>query len=339
MEIPWLARIPARQAALEARRTEGGVLDYVVASEIDVIADWIGMAGWVEMGNEAFSEAFEVVVADAAGAGPPAQPVPLPGHVGVATGGVLGVVVAVVGLADEVPAPVLGVEGGRAVHEGCRGVPLGPQEPVRDGLDGRQGEPGRLHVAADLDGTGHPDGRGRVHGLVHVHGHETVTEVQVGVVVHHRHRQRFGCGRVLQASLAPRLLLGGLAPALTGRPGHLVRGRTIGCRDRGVQGATYTHKWSRRTASGTWETWSVARRRGRPRGIAVDSGSGWVLNAGDAYFYRGEVGSEQYECPPMLRGYQRMNVCARRLCKSWKKGKGKHADKGPSHTRKRFAGR
>ena len=39
-------------------------------------------------------------------------------------------------------------------------------------------------------------------------------------------------------------------------------------------------------------------------GIAVDTGAGWLFYAGDAYFYRGEIGSERYECPPGLRGYQ-----------------------------------
>jgi hypothetical protein len=53
--------------ALAARRRDGDVLNYVVASEIDVIADWVGMAGWVERGNERFAEVFEVVVADRAG--------------------------------------------------------------------------------------------------------------------------------------------------------------------------------------------------------------------------------------------------------------------------------
>ncbi len=41
-------------------------------------------------------------------------------------------------------------------------------------------------------------------------------------------------------------------------------------------------------------------------GVAIQTGQGWLLHAGDAYFYRGEVGSEVYECPPALRGYQRM---------------------------------
>lgn len=40
-------------------------------------------------------------------------------------------------------------------------------------------------------------------------------------------------------------------------------------------------------------------------GVAVkeDSG-GWLLHAADAYFYRGEIGAETYECTPGLRGYQ-----------------------------------
>ena len=40
-------------------------------------------------------------------------------------------------------------------------------------------------------------------------------------------------------------------------------------------------------------------------GVAVDLGDGgWLLHAADAYFYRGEIGVERYECTPGLRGYQ-----------------------------------
>lgn len=41
-------------------------------------------------------------------------------------------------------------------------------------------------------------------------------------------------------------------------------------------------------------------------GIAVQSGEGWVLNAGDAYFYRGEMDVHDPRCTPGLRAYQRM---------------------------------
>ncbi len=42
-------------------------------------------------------------------------------------------------------------------------------------------------------------------------------------------------------------------------------------------------------------------------GVAVrQDGGRWLLHAGDAYFYRGEVGSEDYHCPPGLRGYQKL---------------------------------
>ena len=42
-------------------------------------------------------------------------------------------------------------------------------------------------------------------------------------------------------------------------------------------------------------------------GVAIrEADAGWLLYTGDAYFYRGEVGSEQYECPPGLRGYQKL---------------------------------
>ena len=52
-------------AALQARRERGHVLDYVVASEITYLADWPGIAGWVDHG--AFGTYFEVFVYDRAG--------------------------------------------------------------------------------------------------------------------------------------------------------------------------------------------------------------------------------------------------------------------------------
>jgi glyoxylase-like metal-dependent hydrolase (beta-lactamase superfamily II) len=40
-------------------------------------------------------------------------------------------------------------------------------------------------------------------------------------------------------------------------------------------------------------------------GVAVQEDSGdWLLHAADAYFYRGEIGTEVYECTPGLRSYQ-----------------------------------
>jgi glyoxylase-like metal-dependent hydrolase (beta-lactamase superfamily II) len=41
-------------------------------------------------------------------------------------------------------------------------------------------------------------------------------------------------------------------------------------------------------------------------GVAVRTGDGWLFNAGDAYFYRGEVGSPERRCTPGLRAYQRL---------------------------------
>jgi hypothetical protein len=38
----------------------------------------------------------------------------------------------------------------------------------------------------------------------------------------------------------------------------------------------------------------------------VATGGGWVLNAGDAYFYREEMDPTHPRCTPGLRGYQRM---------------------------------
>jgi glyoxylase-like metal-dependent hydrolase (beta-lactamase superfamily II) len=41
-------------------------------------------------------------------------------------------------------------------------------------------------------------------------------------------------------------------------------------------------------------------------GIAVDTGRGWMLHAGDAYFYRGEMRGAKRRCTPGLRAYQTM---------------------------------
>jgi glyoxylase-like metal-dependent hydrolase (beta-lactamase superfamily II) len=41
-------------------------------------------------------------------------------------------------------------------------------------------------------------------------------------------------------------------------------------------------------------------------GVAIQTGDGWVLNAGDAYFYRGEMNPQHYSCTPGLRFYQRL---------------------------------
>jgi glyoxylase-like metal-dependent hydrolase (beta-lactamase superfamily II) len=41
-------------------------------------------------------------------------------------------------------------------------------------------------------------------------------------------------------------------------------------------------------------------------GVAVQADDGWLLHAADAYFFRGEIGSEQPTCPPGLAGYQRL---------------------------------
>lgn len=41
-------------------------------------------------------------------------------------------------------------------------------------------------------------------------------------------------------------------------------------------------------------------------GIAIDTSDGWLLHAGDAYFYRQEMDSTQPRCTPGLRAYQWM---------------------------------
>src|SRR5690606_1956612 len=48
-------------------------------------------------------------------------------------------------------------------------------------------------------------------------------------------------------------------------------------------------------------------------GVAVQTRSGWVLNAGDAYFYRRELDGDRHRCTPGLRFYQTMMEVDRSL--------------------------
>ena len=41
-------------------------------------------------------------------------------------------------------------------------------------------------------------------------------------------------------------------------------------------------------------------------GIAISGPEGWLLHAGDAYFYSGEMDPRGYHCTPMLRAYQKL---------------------------------
>lgn len=87
-------------------------------------------------------------------------------------------------------------------------------------------------------------------------------------------------------------------------------------------------RWQRYSAGG--EPWfgfeAVRELRGLPpdillipltghtyghAGVAVDTPDGWLLHAGDAYFFRGEM-AERYHCPAGLRGYQRLMEVDRR---------------------------
>jgi glyoxylase-like metal-dependent hydrolase (beta-lactamase superfamily II) len=47
-------------------------------------------------------------------------------------------------------------------------------------------------------------------------------------------------------------------------------------------------------------------------GVALQASPGWLLHAGDAYFYRGEVREAVRRCTPGLRGYQTMMEVDRR---------------------------
>ena len=47
-------------------------------------------------------------------------------------------------------------------------------------------------------------------------------------------------------------------------------------------------------------------------GVAVDTGAGWILNAGDAYFFRGEMDVARPHCSPGLAAYQTLMEVDRR---------------------------
>lgn len=51
--------------ALNTLLTEGHILNYVVASEITYLADWVGLAGWMQRPEANFAQLFELVVEDA----------------------------------------------------------------------------------------------------------------------------------------------------------------------------------------------------------------------------------------------------------------------------------
>jgi glyoxylase-like metal-dependent hydrolase (beta-lactamase superfamily II) len=48
-------------------------------------------------------------------------------------------------------------------------------------------------------------------------------------------------------------------------------------------------------------------------GVAIQRPEGWLLHAGDAYFYRDEVRGAKRQCTPGLRGYQTMMEVSREL--------------------------
>lgn len=48
-------------------------------------------------------------------------------------------------------------------------------------------------------------------------------------------------------------------------------------------------------------------------GVAVQRAEGWLLHAGDAYFYKGEMREARRRCTPGLRGYQTMMEVDRKL--------------------------
>ena len=47
-------------------------------------------------------------------------------------------------------------------------------------------------------------------------------------------------------------------------------------------------------------------------GVAIDTGAGWLLNAGDAYFFREEMALDRPRCSPGFAAYQRLMEVDRR---------------------------
>jgi glyoxylase-like metal-dependent hydrolase (beta-lactamase superfamily II) len=47
-------------------------------------------------------------------------------------------------------------------------------------------------------------------------------------------------------------------------------------------------------------------------GVAVKTDTGWILHAGDAYFFHGEVHARRPHCPPLLSGFQSLVEVDRR---------------------------
>ncbi|MBN6034839.1 MBL fold metallo-hydrolase [Amycolatopsis sp. 195334CR] len=47
-------------------------------------------------------------------------------------------------------------------------------------------------------------------------------------------------------------------------------------------------------------------------GVAVDTGDGWLLHAGDAYFFHGQLNPGQPHCPPVLTAFQNLTQTDRR---------------------------
>jgi glyoxylase-like metal-dependent hydrolase (beta-lactamase superfamily II) len=63
-----------------------------------------------------------------------------------------------------------------------------------------------------------------------------------------------------------------------------------------------------RGVAGTKDEVLVIPLHGHTRGhagVAIKSGSGWLLHAGDAYFFRGEVDPEKPHCTPALAWFQK----------------------------------
>lgn len=78
-------------------------------------------------------------------------------------------------------------------------------------------------------------------------------------------------------------------------------------------------------------------------GVAVRSGSGWILLAGDAYFYWAEMDLARPRCTPGLRFYQFMmekdrslRLRNQRRLRALKRNHGKDVTIISSHDRKEF---
>jgi glyoxylase-like metal-dependent hydrolase (beta-lactamase superfamily II) len=76
-----------------------------------------------------------------------------------------------------------------------------------------------------------------------------------------------------------------------------------------VQGERWFGFDSIRTLAGSGDEILLVPLVGHTRGhcgVAVNTGAGWLMHCGDAYFYRDEVNPQHHYCTPGLRLFQNL---------------------------------